>query len=201
MAPKHLPFRVASPQRSNPSESKSYRAYKPQLREDFRMRCGYCDGPDVYVGGLGGSHIDHFAPRSKFPSLENSYGNLVYACPFCNRAKSDTWVGEDPTVPNDGNSGFIDPCGPELEQHLGRNRGGRIVPLTRLGGFLVDNLNLRLARHQFIWQLGRMAALAHELEQLRQRLPVTSHVRLELLEEIADLFAEYLSYSCAFHEQ
>ena len=196
-----MPFRAGAPERSKPSESKGYRAYKPQLREDFRKRCGYCDGPDAYVGGQGGSHIDHFAPRSKFPDLENSYANLVYACPFCNRAKSNKWVGDDPAVPNDGESGFVDPCSTELDQHLGRSTGGKILGLTRLGRYLVDNLSLRLARHQFMWQLGRMGTLADELEELRQRLPVNSHVRREVLEEIADLFAEYLSYSRAFHEQ
>ena len=201
MAGKQVPFRVAAPKRSKPSHSKSYRAYKPQLRENFRKRCGYCDGPDAYVGGQGGSHIDHFAPKTKFPDLENSYENLVYACPFCNRAKSDKWLGNDAAVPNDGESGFVDPCGPELDQHLRRSTQGRIVGRTRLGQYLVDNLNLRLARHQFIWQLGRMEILAGELQELRQRLPVNSDVRRELMEEIADLFAEYLKYSIAVHEQ
>ena len=182
-------------------QSKSYRAYKAQLREDFRKRCGYCDDPDTYVGGRAGSHIDHFAPKSKFSDLENIYENLVYACPFCNRAKSDKWVGDDPEVPNDGTSGFVDPCGSELDDHLGRSQRGAIVGLTPLGRYLADNLNLRLARHECIWQLGRIEALADELLRLRERLPANNDSRNELLERIADLFADYRVSTRAIHEQ
>ena len=73
--------------------------------------------------------------------------------------------------------------------------------MTRLGRYLVDNLNLRLARHQFIWQLGRIEVLACELERLRKRLPANSERRRALSEKIADLFAEYLEYSRVLHEQ
>ena len=200
MAPRRLPFRVDVPARSSPAQSESYRSYKPQLRKDFRKRCGYCDDPDTYVGGQGGSHIDHFAPRSKFPDLESCYENLVYACPFCNRAKSDKWTGNDPTAPNDGVSGFVDPCDPELDRHLGRSRRGAIIGLTPLGDYLADNLNLRLARHQYIWQLSRIETLARELLRLRDRLPANGDGRHELAGEIADLFAEYLKYAGAIHE-
>lgn len=196
-----LPLRRDVPTRSNPAQSERYAAYKAQLRQDFRKRCGYCDDPDAYVGGRAGSHIDHFAPKSKFPSLGNSYENLVYACPFCNRAKSNKWVGDDPTVPNDGVSGFVDPCDPELDGHLGRGPQGAIVGLTPLGRYLVDNLNLRLARHQYIWQLGRIKALAGDLLRLRKLLAVKSRARNELMEQIADLFEEYLVYSDVIHEQ
>lgn len=200
MALKELPFRGSVPARSNPPKSKSYRSYKSHLRADFRKRCGYCDGPDVYVGGEGGSHIDHFAPKSKFPALENRYENLVYACPFCNRAKSNKWVGDDPGVPNDGQSGFVDPCSTELDQHLGRSDQGKIVGLTRLGRYLVENLGLRLARHQLVWQLGRMGVLAEELEELRHQLPLNSDVRVAVLEQLAEVFAEYMRYLRAFQE-
>ena len=46
-----------------------------------------------------------------------------------------------------------------------------------------------------------MRALACELLRLRKILPPSSGRRKELLEEIADLFAEYLEYSGAIHEQ
>ena len=196
-----LPLREGVPKRSSPKASGSYRAYKAQLRKDFRKRCGYCDDPDVYVGGQTGAHIDHFAPKSRFPDLENAYGNLVYACPFCNRAKSDKWFGDDPDVPNDGVRGFVDPCSSDLDDHLGRDQRGAIVGLTPVGRYIVENLNLRLARHQYIWQVRRIKGLARELLPLRDRLAAKSDRRNELLEEIAELFAEYLVHSDALHEQ
>ena len=195
-----VPLREGIPVRSTPNASARYRAYKSVLRKDFRSRCGYCDDPDTYVGGESGSHIDHFAPKSKFPHLENIYENLVYACPFCNRAKSDKWVGDDPTVPNDGINGFVDPCSPGLDNHLARNQRGVIIGLTPVGLYLVDNLNLRLARHQYIWQVGRIRALVRELLRLRNLLAPKSDRRNELLEEIADLFDEYLVHSDSLHE-
>lgn len=110
-------------------------------------------------------------------------------------------MGNDPTVPNDGDSGFVDPCDPVLDRHLGRSTSGAIVGLTGLGRYLVENLNLRLSRHQCIWQLGKIEVLRGELDSLRQRLPRNSDVRSELAEEIADLFAEYIEYSRAVHDQ
>ena len=200
MTSKHLPLRGDAPTRSKVPRFKSYRAHKPQLREDFRRRCGYCNGPDAHFGGPTGSHIDHFAPKSKFPDLGSSYENLVYSCPFCNRAKADKWVGDDPTIPNNGTVGFIDPCGPELDRHLGRSSKGAIIELTPLGHYIVENLNLRLARHQFIWQVDRIKSLACELLRLRDRLAVNSHRYNELANAIADLFAEYLQYLPVIHD-
>lgn len=199
--PRRWPLRLHVPVRSRPAQSRSYRAYKAQLQQDFRKRCGYCDDSDTYVGGRAGSHIDHFAPKSRFPALENEYENLVYACPFCNRAKSNKWVGGDAAVPNDGTRGFVDPCGPELDGHLERSQHGAIVGTTPLGRYLVGNLDLRLARHQYIWQMGRMETLADELLRQSRRLPAKSDVRAELMEQIADLFEEYRGYSRALHEQ
>lgn len=198
---KTIPFRRAVPVRSTGLAKKQYRAYKEQLREDFYKKCGYCDGSDTHVGGLRGSHIDHLAPRSKFPALENSYQNLVYSCPFCNRAKSDKWIGNDPAVPNDGQKGFVDPCDPQLDQHLKRDEVGKIVYLTPLGRYLIDNLNLRLARHQFIWQLDHIEILCEKLEILMDRLPPESDTRYVLAEQIAQLFKVYRKYNRMLHDE
>ena len=113
-----IPVRSVVVQRAN------YRLHKSELRADFNARCGYCDSIDEFFGGLSGAHIDHFAPKSKFPLLVRHYDNLVYSCPFCNRAKSNKWLGDDAETPNNGREGFVDPCSEEFDTHLARRPSG-----------------------------------------------------------------------------
>ena len=192
MAP--LPFRSRTPTRSNVAPQYSYRLYKPDLRADFDTRCGYCDARDEYFGGVTGSHIDHFAPKSKFPDLETVYDNLVYSCPFCNRAKSNKWIGDNHTIPNDGQYGFVDPCSTDFDLHLARDSRGRVVSLTPLGEYMVKNLNMRLLRHQFIWQAQRLDHLAAKLQKMLPMLKDSHQLYVQVLEMIAQLFAEYRAY-------
>ena len=147
-----VPFRYHTPVRSDVGERSKYQLYKKELRRDFKERCGYCDDPDKFFGGIRGYHIDHFAPKSKFPELEIEYSNLVYSCPLCNRAKYNTWLGNDSTVSHNGSEGFIDPCDEEYECHLGRDGEGRILGGSELGRYMVEKLSLYLLRHAFIWQ-------------------------------------------------
>ena len=60
------------------------RENKKRLINDFEHRCAYCDDLDKYGGGSKVYHVEHFAPKEKFPELKFQYDNLLYACPFCN---------------------------------------------------------------------------------------------------------------------
>lgn len=187
-------LRKGVPVRSIVATKKSYRAYKEDLRRDFANRCGYCDALDEFFGGIRGYQIDHFAPKSLFPEWLLEYRNLVYSCPFCNRAKSNKWVGNEKTVPNDGSNGFVDPCDPDLDNHLERDKHGRICPKTNLGRYMITNLNLSLIRHQFVWQTQKMDELLGELLVLQERLSDdTEHYRA-VLEEIVRVTREYREY-------
>lgn len=64
------------------------RENKKRLINDFEHRCAYCDDLDKYGGGSKVYHVEHFAPKEKFPELKFQYDNLLYACPFCNISKS-----------------------------------------------------------------------------------------------------------------
>ena len=196
----HTTIRVERPVRSAVRQRANYRGYKVDLRLDFKSRCGYCDDSDEYFGGSHGYQIDHFAPKSRFSTLELDYLNLVYSCPFCNRAKSYKWVGNDSSKPNNGTCGFVDPCEPEYDKHLARDATGQIVALTRLGEYIVRNLNLRLIRHQFIWQAQKLDQLSEKLERLRQIVEKNNPVYLELLESLADIFSEYRKYRQRLNE-
>lgn len=161
------PIRDKLPSRStNPPKYTNYRRYKVQLRNDFNEVCGYCDASDSFSGGMRNYHIDHFAPKSTFPSLEVEYTNLIYSCPFCNIRKSNTWIGTEPKPSHNGTEGFIDPCDPAYDTHFERTANGKVIPLTQLGNFMFENLNLGLVRHQHIWQAKRLRSLRDEVRIL-----------------------------------
>ncbi len=143
----------------------TYQAYRADLRRDFFNACGYCGDEDERVDSVV-YHIDHFAPKTKFPTLETAYENLVYACRYCNVSKSDHWIGNDAAVSHDGTRGFVDPCSDAYEQHLVRKESGAIVGATELGKYVVKRLKLNLIRHELLWQARRARRLRRDVEQL-----------------------------------
>lgn len=142
-----------------------YTAYRVDLRADFNGACGYCDDNDEGVDRIL-FHIDHFAPQVRFPALKVDYGNLVYACRFCNVCKSNHWIGDDPHKPHDGQCGFVDPCSDDYEQHLERDGTGRIVGKTPLGLYIIRKLKLNLLRHELLWNARRLRVLRDEADAL-----------------------------------
>ena len=188
-----MSIRAKIPVRSDVEERQRYREYKADLRRDFSRRCGYCDSLDEYFGGARGYQIDHFAPKSKFPELEIVYGNLVYSCPFCNRAKSNKWVGENSAEPHNGVIGFVDPCDNDFDNHVTRDGQGRVIAKTQLGQYMVTNLNLKLLRHQFIWQTQKLEELVQQLSALKPHIKQSSHY-MELLEMFFEVTNAYFEY-------
>ncbi|MEP3112830.1 HNH endonuclease [Nisaea sp.] len=160
-----LLVRGSMPVRSAVKTQTTYQSYRADLKRDFHGACGYCGDEDVRVDAVV-FHIDHFAPKSRFPDLAVSYGNLVYACRYCNLSKSDHWIGNDAGVHNDGNRGFVDPCAEDYEQHLERLASGRIVGKTELGRYILGRLKLNLLRHELLWQARRARKLRDEVNRL-----------------------------------
>lgn len=170
-------IRVTVPCRTCTKTFRNYRSYKKYLAIDFNNRCGYCDDPDRY-GGPETYHIDHFAPK-RFINLISSYKNLVYSCPFCNKAKYNNWPSEfeDINVLND--KGFIDPCSTDYDNHLERSDDGNIVYLTPLGNYMFNTLHLYLLRHSIIYKMHK----AHEeIQILKNREDISSQDRERLCE-------------------
>lgn len=161
--------RTGNPARSKVAAQTKYPLYRDDLRRDFLNACGYCGDDDERTDRIG-FHIDHFAPKVRFPELELTYDNLVYACRFCNVSKSDHWIGDDSTVPNDGERGFVDPCSHDYEAHLERQPSGRIVGKTKLGEYIVRRLKLNLLRHELLWQARRARKLRNEVDSLIDEL-------------------------------
>lgn len=176
-------------------------ANKERLKVDFHHKCAYCDDTDKYYGGSSNYHVDHFAPKSKFGQLEYDYDNLVYACPFCNRAKSDKWIGKDATEAVVGDSGFIDPCSEEYGKHLCRDSNGSIVPKTALGSYIYKELKLYLERHRICFMIDlvddKRKLLKIKLEKMRMEGKNTEAID-SLYHEINETLITY--YQMMFEE-
>lgn len=192
----NMTLRRGLPARSTGNADAPYRKFKPNLREDFSQRCGYCDGDDHYCGGSRGFQIDHFAPYSVFPELENVYANLVYCCPYCNRAKWNKWIGTKSDEPVKNDEGFIDPCDAAYDEHLARNEDGHIVGLTALGNYMRLHLKLSLLRHQLIWQAEKLDELKQKiLQKLPEIEAAGDHARhVELLKQYIEVDTAYKEY-------
>ncbi len=162
------------PKRTCNKVYKNYSSFKTFIRKDFNQRCGYCDDWDSYAGGSRAYHIDHFKPHSipEFLKLKSCYNNLVYACPFCNGAKSNKWKDKN---------GFIDPCEAKYNNHLYRNKKGQICYKTEQGKYIFDNLKLGLRRHELLWIIEK---LEEQKKELKIRLDLEkSEERTKILEQ------------------
>ena len=145
--------------KTNPSNKK-------YLAEDFSHRCAYCDDRDSLAGGYKSYHVEHFAPKEKFPDLKFTYENLLYSCPFCNCSKNDDWVGSTADENIKGNRGYVSPCDADYQRHLDRNdQTGEIVPQTPLGQYMYDHLNLSLMRHSLIYMVETLQEKRNKLKE------------------------------------
>lgn len=174
------------------TEYSSYGKYKPYLRVNFHKRCGYCDGLDVYAGGSRGFQIDHFKPKKTFPELERDYNNLVYSCPYCNRAKWDHWREED---------GFIDPCDDLYRETLYRNEKGQIKYDNSRGEYIHKHLKLHLRRHELLWIIEKLKEQSDELDTLSDQLGEDHPEELTILREFKKVQKQIQKYTNLFYEE
>lgn len=195
-----LKIRRSTPARTCTTTTKNYKSYKTALISDFRHRCGYCDGHDSYSGGYRNYHIDHFAPKAKFPQVAHSYSNLVYSCFYCNNAKSDHWPSESHKVSVVGNIGFIDPCSDEYDTHLCRDDDGEIVALTPLGNYMFNTLHLGLKRHSILWVTEELFLLIEELKCVLKNTDLSTDEANSLRATYFNLLEEYQTSMKHFRE-
>ncbi|QOS77066.1 HNH endonuclease [Paenibacillus sp. JNUCC31] len=187
-------LRTRDPIRTCKKTYTNYRSFKKYLAQDFNNRCGYCDDFDGWIGGTSTYHIDHFAPKIKFPLLENDYTNLVYACSFCNRFKSDDWPSEDHTISVVKDKGYIDPCDAKYKGHFERDLYGNIIPLNNVADYMHNKLQFFLARHRIIWNLTRLKIQLDELEGLATRYKAEKEKYDKILHLYFELSIEFQNY-------
>ena len=182
-----MDFREKAPcRRKNPSRIKDATEAKVELREDFHCRCGYCDDHDFFR--LTYYEVDHFVPKSVLKSIpETAYDNLVYSCRSCNNAKRNKWPTGDETRHNDGVMGFIDPCDEDYARQFSRMADGSIIPKTKLGEWMWNEMNLGHPSHHIIRQL----------EQLKKNIDILLARKsddADINRQIAEMAKKYMKY-------
>lgn len=165
------PFRKKTPlRRKDRAKCKNYNSYRDTLREDFNQRCGYCDDLDIYR--IRSFTIDHFVPQNptEFTCTiaPNYYYNLVYACRYCNAAKTNKWPSKDEKIHHNGKEGFIDPVEKIYTELYQRTSTGRIEPVNsedELAWFIISELKLWKPIHERMWKLEKVDLLIEKIEE------------------------------------
>jgi hypothetical protein len=91
----------------------------------------------------GGFQIDHFKPVTKFPNDELRYANLIWTCPDCNRAKSDTWPARAAAK---AGRRWLNPTRDRMSEHL-TFEGDHVKALSDVGEWNLRRLDLNNALH------------------------------------------------------
>ena len=197
-------FRKNTPERDpNRKACQHYSSYKKTLRRDFNNRCGYCDDSDSLR--IRSFSIDHFVPQNPIsidaPVAPNIYQNLVWACCYCNLAKSNKWPTRQAAVHNVDNVGFVDPVDISYSDYFERNRDGSISAKNNneLAKHMINELNLWLPVHSTTWKIEKIFELEKAIEEsiekmknseLKEELKASHY---EILKTIKALMKDLLS--------
>lgn len=178
-------FRDIAPVRTCKKKYKDYKAYKHHLRADFNNKCGYTNCSDLWFGGPGSFHIDHFKSKKKHPSLINKYSNLVYSCSYVNILKSD-----------DDNTNYIDPCNTDFNLHFTRRSNGEILPVTVQAKYMHTKLKLYMKRYQVIWMLDKLKSVIDEIQAAIKNCKNKESLKSlhQLNSELSIEFHKYINY-------
>lgn len=183
-------FRTKSPKRRNITTNvASYRHHKNDLKKDYLDRCGYCNSIDTWRNIW--FEIDHFVPQMYLKTIaETDYSNLVYSCRSCNNAKRAKWPTKDENLHHENDEGFIDPCDDEYGVQFKRTSAGRILPRTKIGQWMYEELKLYKPQHEIIWSMAELDELIQEIEIILLDKPNN-----ELKDRLLDCYREFMVYS------
>jgi uncharacterized protein (TIGR02646 family) len=62
--------------------------HKEVIAKMSHRKCVYCEAP---INAPRAAHVEHFKPKSLFPSLAYEWTNYFLGCSGCNGAKNDKW--------------------------------------------------------------------------------------------------------------
>lgn len=177
-------FRKITPKRRTqvPTYSK-HTYYKEILRKDFHCRCGYCGDHDFFRETY--YEVDHFVPQKWLVKISpTKYSNLVYSCRSCNNYKRAKWPSKDENTPNNGVSGFIDPCDLTYPKQFDRLIDGSIYAKTELGEWMWSALNFGNPSHRLKWNIEEVKYLLDELDKLN----INDVEELKLIRKLESLY-------------
>lgn len=175
-----------------------YSEHRKDLKLDFKDRCGYCNGIDTWR--LMSFEIDHFIPQNKnkkpFLTIKTNtdYSNLIYACKSCNNSKSNKWATNDENISHQNDEGFIDPCDKEYNKQFDRLAKGGIVPITKLGTWIFNELKLYKPQHEIIWNIEQLDILIDEINALLPTI-INEKITANLKDRLLKVHEEYRSYT------
>lgn len=177
---------------------KTNKTNKKYLAIDFHRRCAYCDDHDFYCGGKKSFHVEHFIPKEKFPKYEFVYENLLYSCPYCNTAKSDTWPSDEPGINIVGDKGFANPCSSDYDIHLERQENGKIGAITDLGKYMIKELKLYLRRHELFYMLDQVDERRKKFEEAIKAEELAGHDTTLKRSVLSDINNDFFAYYSAW---
>ena len=91
--------------------------------------------------------------------------DFKYICGYCGK-DSKLFKEDYVSKSHDGNVGFVDPVLPEYDKHLKRDINGKIIPITNLGVYIVNELKLDLRRTEEVWAIMMLAKKKERLEKI-----------------------------------
>lgn len=168
--------------RTNIEKRNNYRDYKCELSEDFYHMCGYCGKLESVT--TNGFEPAHFVPFRIAPERECDYSNLVNSCYTCNHKKLGKWPTEDKNIPNNGNTGFVDPTSEEFDKHLSRRDDGTIIGISDVGKYMCNDVfkfNIRPIRE--IWLCSQIILKKEIMQKKLEKLSESEkseYIRLDI---------------------
>jgi len=153
---------------------------KELLRRETADKCAYCESkvPHIDYGD-----VEHILPKSSFPELRFSYGNLTYACGVCNTKKGNFFDQETPLLNpyEDFPEDHLMPVGPMVLRVPASDRG------------LITEKKLDLNRSELVERRQeRLEATATLVDQIaRTRNPAIRDVLRQQVEKECAADKEY----------
>jgi len=171
-----------------------YSDWKEQIADECFKQCVYCTICEGVWGGIDHYHIDHYRPKSivRFSGLINDICNLFYACPICNRFKSNDWPN-DPTSLDE--ISYPDPSQIDYETIFEEDTSNfTIRSKYRSGTYVIERLYLNrpqliyYRREQHLNKIGEN--LLDEVTSLANIFTPQNPDDIELLKSALTLIAE-----------
>ena len=161
----HVQKRMGS---HHPNMKPYWLEFKPELAARFNNKCGYCERicRRTRNEDVPSPTVDHFKPKSKFPTLVCVWENWIFSCDKCNEPKGDQWP----------ETGYIDPCSADPddhpEKHLDVDERGRLLPKKTLAkpdrqkaGYTIHNIGLNEITRLF-HRVRRLAEVTEDVMRL-----------------------------------